>query len=36
MENKIKPIPGVSVETVTPDPYLAWALQTLSDEGLRG
>ncbi|HED4271349.1 TPA: hypothetical protein R4302_005346 [Klebsiella oxytoca] len=34
MENRMKPVPRVSVETVTPDPYLARALQVLSDEGL--
>ena len=34
MENRMKPGPRVSVETVTPDPYLARALQMLSDEGL--
>ena len=34
MENRMKPGPRVSVETVTPDPYLARALRVLSDEGL--
>lgn len=34
MENRMKPAPRVRVETVTPDPYLARALQVLSDEGL--
>lgn len=34
MEKRMRPGPRVSVETVTPDPYLARALRVLSDEGL--
>lgn len=34
MEKRMRPGPRVSVETVTPDPYLARALQVLSDQGL--
>lgn len=34
MENRMKPGPRVSVETVTPDPFLARALQVLGDQGL--